>query len=59
MCQLGESSRAFEACCCECGPFFRRFISEKEKEERLEKYRDQLKNEIAGVEERIQELKGK
>jgi hypothetical protein len=39
--------------------FFRRFISAKEEQERLEEYRDQLKKELAGVEERIQELKSK
>lgn len=32
---------------------------QKEEQERLEEYRDQLKKELAGVEERIQELKGK
>ncbi|MBA5941997.1 MAG: DUF5320 domain-containing protein [Methanophagales archaeon] len=44
--------------CCGCGDgtFFRRFISAKEEQERLEEYRDQLKKELAGVEERIQEL---
>jgi hypothetical protein len=46
-------------CGCGCGTFTRRFISAKEEEERLEEYREQLKKELAGVEERIQELKGK
>ena len=47
-------------CCgCGCGMFFRRFVSAKEEQERLEEYRDQLKKELAGVEDRIQELKGK
>lgn len=64
MCQPGSSQRSFGAwgcnCgCSECGPFFRRFISANEERERLEEYRDQLKKELAGVEERIQELKGK
>ena len=45
-------------CCgCGCGTFVRRFITAKEKEERLEGYREQLKKELEGVEERIQELK--
>ena len=44
---------------CGCGTFFRRFISAKEEQERLEEYRDQLKKELEGVEERIQELKCK
>jgi len=46
-------------CGCGCGPSFRRFVSAKEEQERLEDYRDQLKKELAGVEEHIQELKGK
>lgn len=45
-------------CCgCGCGPFFRRFITAKEKEERLGEYKEQLKKELEGLEERIQELK--
>lgn len=66
MCQPEGSQRTFGAwgctcgCCgCGCGPFFRRFVSAKEEVERLEEYRDQLKKELAGLEERIQELKGK
>ena len=66
MCQQGGSKRTIGACgctcgCCGCGggTFFRRFISAKEEEERLDKYRDQLKKELEGVEERIKELKGK
>jgi hypothetical protein len=44
-------------CCgCGCGPFFRRFITEKEKKERLEEYKEQLKKEFEGVEEHIQEF---
>ena len=38
---------------------FRRFISAKEEQKRLEEYIDQLNKELAGVEERIKELKGK
>jgi hypothetical protein len=38
---------------------FRRFVSAREEREQLEEYRDQLQKELAGVEERIQELKGK
>lgn len=45
-------------CCCS-GPSFRRFFSTKEEEERLEDYRDQLKKELAGLEERLKELKEK
>jgi hypothetical protein len=43
-----------DACC--CGHGFRRFPSRRERRERLEAYRDELKNELVGVEERIQEL---
>ncbi|UCF01358.1 MAG: hypothetical protein JSV14_13415 [Deltaproteobacteria bacterium] len=47
-------------CCgCGCGPPFRRLFSLREEQERLESYRDQLAKELAGVEERIKELKGK
>lgn len=47
-------------CCgCGCGPSFRRFISSEEERECLKTYRDQLKKELAGVEERIKELKAK
>ena len=34
------------------------FISKQEARERLEQYEDQLKKELAGVRERIQELEG-
>ncbi len=63
MCKPRGSQNALGAwgcncgCCgCGCGTFFRCFISTKEEQERLEHYRDQLKKELAGVEERIQEL---
>ena len=51
-----ESQSAHGACGCSCGEggmFFRRYISKKEEQERLEEYRDQLKKELTGVEERI------
>ncbi len=64
MCQSrgSQSTSGLRGCncgCCGCGPFFRRFITAKEKEERLEEYKDQLKKELEGLEERIQELKRK
>ncbi|MBU4227431.1 hypothetical protein KJ987_04190 [bacterium] len=66
MCQPRGSQRTLGAwecncgCCgCGCGMFFRRFISAKEEQERLEEYRDQLKKELVGIEEHIQELKCK
>jgi hypothetical protein len=45
--------------CCTGGLLPRRFISSKEKKERLEEYRDQLEKELAGVQERIKDLEGK
>jgi glutathione S-transferase len=45
--------------CCGCGPSFRRFFSSKEEKEWLENYRDQLKKELAGLEERLKERKEK
>lgn len=64
MCQQGANQRTggVLGCtcgCCGCGPFFRRFISVEEEIERLEKYRDQLKRELQGVEERIQDQRSK
>ncbi len=63
MCDPRRGRRGFRAwgpdCGCGCGVLFRRFISAKEEQERLENYRDQLKKELAGLEERIQELKVK
>lgn len=52
---------AYECCCCGPGAvmLFRHFVSRKEELERLEEYRDQLKKELTGLEERIQESKGK
>jgi len=35
---------------------FRRFASRQERKDCLEQYADQLKKELAGVEERIQEI---
>lgn len=49
-------------CCCvhehehSHGMSFRRFASRQERKDCLGKYADQLKKEIAGVEERIQEI---
>jgi pyruvate dehydrogenase complex dehydrogenase (E1) component len=45
---------------CECGPgvFARQFITREERLEQLKEYRDQLKQELKGVEEHIQELAG-
>jgi hypothetical protein len=52
-----EASSASDCCCCEPGHIVRRFVSSKEEAERLEAYKKQLQKEIAGVDERISELK--
>lgn len=66
MCQPrgSQSTSGVHGCdcgCCGCGcvPFFRRFITVKEKEERLREYKEQLEKELEGLEERILELKHK
>jgi coproporphyrinogen III oxidase-like Fe-S oxidoreductase len=54
-----------QGCCdtdlsgCGCGSFSRRFVTNKEEQEWLEEYKKQLQNELAGVEERMQEIKKK
>ncbi len=62
-----ESVHAIHGCCCGdghghkavashcCGPS-RRFITKEERREKLEKYKDQLKKELTGLEEHLQEL---
>jgi hypothetical protein len=40
-------------CGCGCSPPGRRYYSSDEERERMEYYREQLKKELAGVEERI------
>jgi hypothetical protein len=42
-----------------CGCRFRRFYSPEEEVERLERYKEQLQKEIAGVDLKISELKRK
>jgi len=41
------------------GQFTRRFLTKEEKTKKLEEYAQELKNELAGVQERIKELKAK
>jgi hypothetical protein len=55
----GMSECTCGCCGCGCGSSFRRFFSFKEEKECLETYKDQLKKELDGVEERINELKNK
>lgn len=49
-----------DCCCCGTGTGhrFRRYVSARERIEQLEAYREELKNELAGVDEAVQELKG-
>ena len=59
MCCQPRGNRGYigiSECGCGCAPAFRRFFSSKEEKECLETYSDQLKNELAGVEERIGHL---
>lgn len=66
MCQPGvgwRHSHAGRSACGCCwgggGHMFRRFFTEKEEIDWLEDYREQLKKELAGLEERLNELKKK
>jgi len=43
--------------CCHHMAVHRHFFSKEEKIEMLERYRDELKKEIDGVEQKLQELK--
>ena len=47
---------ACSPCECGCMPPFRRYYSSEEEQERLQNYQDQLKKELAGVEERISKM---
>jgi len=59
MCRPFEGSRGFGhgGCCCGGGFFRRLYISREEERDWLEKYKDELKKELAGVEERLKEFK--
>lgn len=48
-----------QRCGCGCDSGFRSYPSPEEKIEELEKYKEALKKEQAGVEARIKELQGK
>jgi hypothetical protein len=54
-CHTGGHRRhgGHHGCCC---GFPRRFFSREEEKKKLEKYRDQLKNELAGVEEELKKM---
>ncbi len=55
--RFGTSDCSCGCCECGCGPSFRRFFSAHEELESLESYRDDLKKELAGVEEHINKCK--
>jgi hypothetical protein len=57
--KAARNSSVSDCCCCEPGPVIRRFVSSKEEAERLEQYKEQLEKEIAGIDERIDDLKKK
>ena len=56
--QMGGHAQACNCgCCgCGCGPLRRHFITPAEEMERLENYRESLKNELTGVEARLKDL---
>ncbi len=55
--RTGQALMCTCGCCgCGCGPWPRRFIAPAEEKEMMERYRDSLKNELAGLEERLKEL---
>ena len=64
-CESDEYQRGFSprrhafGCCCGCSSSFRRFMTAEEERERIEKYREQLKKELAAVEEHLKEPEGK
>ena len=59
MCCEPKSAKAsrFSDCCCGPGNLVRHFVSSGEEAENLQKYKQQLEKEIAGVDERIEDLK--
>ena len=63
MCCEPEDQKLFKmavGCCPECSePSFRRYKTKKEKLAELEEYKNQLENELIGVNERLKELSGK
>ncbi len=50
-------ARSTQTAGCTCGCSFRRFLSAGEEIETLEQYKKQLQGELAGVDEKINELK--
>ena len=58
-CESAGGYRGRGHCGCECGGgyFPRHYFSRQEEREWLVEYREELKKELAGVEERLRELK--
>ena len=55
--RMGPALTCTCGCCgCGCGPWPRRFIAPVEEKEMLERYKDFLKNELAGLENRLKEV---
>lgn len=52
----GSDGCCDDGCCCGSGGFRRRFMSAREEREMLESYRDDLRLELEGLEERLKEL---
>ena len=55
-CSTGHHGMGHMGGCCDT-KIHRHFLTKEEKLEQLEEYKDQLAKELAGVEERIKELK--
>ncbi|MBU1741734.1 MAG: hypothetical protein KKC37_09325 [Proteobacteria bacterium] len=56
MCQPAGAPRQMTGCGCAGRGLIRRFYSKAEQQERLETYAEKLRQELAGVRERIDEL---
>jgi hypothetical protein len=54
---MGPGDCQCGCCGCGCGPFGRRYFSKSEKQQWIENYREQLKLELAAVEQQINECK--
>ncbi len=52
----GGETRSHKVVASHCCGLTRRFSTKEERREALEQYRDQLKKELTGVEEHLQEL---
>ncbi len=55
-CSCGDDKHGHKAVASHCCGPTRHFISKAERRESLEKYRDQLKKELTGLEEHLQDL---